>query len=71
VVATEWSVDDQAAAILVDKFCQIVAAAWGKGQQADFGQALKEAKLHVRNFPGRPNWDRPFYWAPFILIGPQ
>ena len=66
VVASHWGVDDEATAELMSAFFQEVTAAKTGGPVA-YAQALKDARLHVRN---RTGWTAPYYWAPFVLIGP-
>jgi CHAT domain-containing protein len=69
VVATNWLVDDAAAASLVSYFCS--GAAKSEQQQAgstDYAAALQAAKRWTRQ---QPKWSSPYYWAPFVLIGPN
>lgn len=47
------------------EFMKEIAAGQQKG--LSYGQALQHARQHVRN---NPRWAAPFYWAPFVLIGP-
>jgi CHAT domain-containing protein len=68
VVASDWLVDDEAAASTVSYFCALVAAAQQAGQPPDFARALHEAKRWVR---GQQKWAKPFYWAPLVLVGPN
>jgi CHAT domain-containing protein len=49
VVASNWYVDDRAAASLVSYFCSGVAKAEGTGEQADYATALHGAKQWVRS----------------------
>lgn len=67
VVASNWLVDDSAAASLVSIFCGAVA----KGQQAgavDYAAALHQAKRKIRE---QANWSSPYYWGTFVLVGPN
>jgi tetratricopeptide (TPR) repeat protein/CHAT domain-containing protein len=70
VVATNWLVDDEGAATLVNYFCTDIAQQ--EAQQADravdYAQALQTAKRRVRE---EPKWSSPYYWAPFVLVGPD
>ncbi|MBM4089824.1 MAG: CHAT domain-containing protein [Planctomycetes bacterium] len=69
VVATQWLVADEATARLVGQFCQLAAAAEsadGDGE-VDYAKSLWEARRWLRRQPG---YESPFYWAPFVLIGP-
>ena len=71
VVATNWLVDDEAAASLVSYFCSILANAEEAGKAADHAEALQNAKRWVRNNSDHPEWNSPYYWAPFVLVGPN
>ncbi|MGD9724014.1 MAG: tetratricopeptide repeat protein [Pirellulales bacterium] len=69
VVATNWLVDDAAAASLVSYFCS--GAAKSEQQQAgstNYAAALQAAKRWTRQ---QSKWSSPYYWAPFVLIGPD
>ncbi len=68
VVASNWLVDDEAAASLVGYFCSILANAEKAGNQPDYAQALHEAKLWVRQ---QKKWESPYYWGTFELVGPN
>ncbi len=67
VVASNWLVDDEAAASLVSYFCTNIAQA-GKTGEADYAQALHDAKCWVRQ---QEKWHSPFYWGTFVLVGPK
>jgi CHAT domain-containing protein/tetratricopeptide (TPR) repeat protein len=66
VVASHWSVDDEATAALMEAFFKEVTAAAGHGEAVDYATALNRARLAVRE---RAGWSAPFYWAPFVLLG--
>jgi CHAT domain-containing protein len=65
VVASHWSVDDRSTAELMGAFFQDVAEAAGQGKKVSYAAALRRAQRQARD--RRP---APFYWAPFVLIGP-
>jgi CHAT domain-containing protein/tetratricopeptide (TPR) repeat protein len=65
VMASCWSVDDRATAELMGAFFGAIRPANGK--PASFPDALKAARQTVRSKPG---WDAPFFWAPFVYVGP-
>lgn len=65
VMASCWSVDDAATAELMGAFFGAVRPANGKG--ASYPDALKAARQAVR---GKAGWESPFYWAPFVYLGP-
>lgn len=67
VVASNWVVDDEAAASLVSYFCAGVAKAEKSGDARAYGKALLEAKRYIRS---RDPWKAPYYWASMVLIGP-
>ena len=68
VVASDWLVDDEAAATLVYYFCSAIAAAEKAGSQPDYAHALQKAKRSVRQ---QEKWQSPYCWATFVLIGPN
>lgn len=68
VVASNWLVDDEAAAALIARFCGGLAAAEKQGVAADHAEILHQAKRWVRRQAG---WESPFYWGTFVLIGPN
>jgi CHAT domain-containing protein/Tfp pilus assembly protein PilF len=68
VVASNWLVDDEAAASLIGRFCGEVAADEEKDAAVDYAEALWRAKRWVRHHEG---WESPYYWGTFVLIGPN
>lgn len=68
VLASNWLVDDEAAASLVSYFSGLVAQAEKEGKQPDYAQALHDAKLWVRS---QQKWKSPYYWGTFVLVGPR
>jgi len=68
VVASDWLVDDEAAASLVSYFCGGVAQGTEGGHTPDYAEALTAAKRWVH---GQEKWQSPYYWAPFVLVGPH
>jgi CHAT domain-containing protein len=67
VVASHWSVADKSTAALMEAFFKEVTAATERGERVSYARALRKARLKVRN---TAQWSAPFYWAPFVLIGP-
>ncbi len=65
VMASCWSVDDRATAELMGTFFGAIRPATGKAP--GHADALKAARAAVR---GKPGWEAPFYWAPFVYVGP-
>jgi CHAT domain-containing protein/lipopolysaccharide biosynthesis regulator YciM len=67
VVASNWLVDDEAAATLVSYFCAGLAKAQKAGKPVDHAAALQAAKRLLRQ---QGKWKSPYYWASMVLIGP-
>jgi CHAT domain-containing protein/Tfp pilus assembly protein PilF len=67
VVASNWLVDDEAAASLVSYYCAQLAKQEHDGLTPDYARALCEAKRWVRK---QAKWQSPYYWSTFVLIGP-
>ena len=67
VVASNWLVDDEAAASLVSRFCGGLAQAEKNGKSVDYASSLQEAKRWVRQ---QQKWRSPYYWASLVLVGP-
>jgi len=67
VVASHWTVEDESTSELVGEFFQQMAENSKTDQPVDYASALQTARRHVRN---NPRWSHPFFWAPFVLIGP-
>jgi CHAT domain-containing protein len=65
VVASHWAVADDPTAELMEVFFTEALTARKRGAALPFARALQEARRKVRH--KRPE---PFYWAPFVLIGP-
>lgn len=67
VVSSHWNVDDESTAELIGDFAGRLALTLESGQAADYATALRGARRKVRD---NPQWSSPYYWAPFVLIGP-
>ena len=67
VVASQWNVSDRSTAVLMEAFFAAVTDAVKRNQPVDYAAALQKARQKVRQMPER---SAPFYWAPFVLIGP-
>jgi CHAT domain-containing protein len=67
VMASNWVVDDEAAATLVYYYALNIAEGQQSGQ-LDYARALHKAKQAVRQ---QAKWQSPFYWGPFVLVGPN
>jgi CHAT domain-containing protein len=67
VVASQWDVDDPATAELMVAFFAEVTASARKGEPVSYARALQLARRKVR---GQDKWSAPYYWGPFVLLGP-
>jgi CHAT domain-containing protein len=65
VVSSMWRVNDEATATLMSEFAAALAEALKAGQDP-----IQQARRKIRADQRRPEWRRPHYWAPFVLIGP-
>jgi len=63
VIASLWSVDDEATGVLMERFYTHLLEGIGKAQ------ALQAAQHDIRSDPGHPEWAHPYYWAAFVLNG--
>jgi CHAT domain-containing protein/tetratricopeptide (TPR) repeat protein len=66
VVASDWVVDDQAAAYLVSYFGKFLAKDYKRSRPPAVAAALRDAKRQIRK---EDKWKAPYYWAPFVLVG--
>jgi CHAT domain-containing protein/tetratricopeptide (TPR) repeat protein len=67
VVASDWLVDDEAAANLMSIFCNLLTRVEKDDSKADYAKALQEAKRWARR---QERWKAPYYWASLVLVGP-
>jgi len=58
VIASLWNVDDEATALLMERFYTHLRAGLSKGE------ALRQAQIDVRD-----EYPHPYYWAAFVLTG--
>lgn len=65
VLASCWSVDDRATAEMMAAFFGAVRP--GRGDGAAYPEAMRNARLAIRSKAG---WEAPFFWAPFVYVGP-
>lgn len=64
VIATLWSIEDEAATELMKLFYEGILR---HGLTAP--AALRRAQVSMWEKPAKPGWQRPTYWAPFVLLG--
>lgn len=67
VVTTNWQVADDASAYIVYNFMKTFL----DSQESAVAESLRDAKLSIRNNREHLHWRHPYYWAPFVLIGPN
>ncbi len=67
VVCSHWSVNDDSTSLLMSEFFKNLSRAWKNGESVDYASALQLARKQVR---GQEKYRDPYYWAPFVLIGP-
>jgi CHAT domain-containing protein/tetratricopeptide (TPR) repeat protein len=67
VVCSHWNVDDASTAELMGTFFEAIAKADRSGAKINYAAALQEARKSIR---ANRQWSSPYYWAPFVLIGP-
>ncbi len=65
VVASLWSVADDSTRLLMDEFANAIVESLAEGPH--YAQALQRARRLVKQ---QKDFSDPFYWAPFVLIGP-
>lgn len=63
--------DDEAVATLMALFVANAFDAGVLNNDADIALALRGAKRSIRENRGHSEWSHPYYWAPFVLIGPK
>lgn len=68
VVASNWVVDDEAGATLVNNFASYLAEAGTDVSRRDYAAALQKAKQKIRQ---QERWSNPFYWSSLVLVGPK
>lgn len=64
VVATQWPVGDQAAALLMSRFYEELVE-----NKTEVGEALRRAQLWLRDSEPSGEFAHPRSWAPFVLAG--
>ncbi len=68
VVTTDWQVADEASAHLVYAFVYYLHEC--ESGEPDYTECLRDARLSIRNHDNR-QWRHPYFWAPFVLMGPE
>jgi CHAT domain-containing protein/tetratricopeptide (TPR) repeat protein len=68
VVASHWGVDDRSTARLMTAFFKEVTDATRAGRPVAYAEALRKARRQMCALVD--DWSAPYYWAPFVLVGP-
>lgn len=71
LILSLWKVDDEATALLMERFYENRAGARGRSPM-NKSEALRDAKRWLRSYrtpDGRRPYEHPYYWASFILFG--
>lgn len=68
VVASDWVIDDAAGGSLISVFCSRLAQDRQKEVSPDYAKALRDAKRWTRQ---QEKWSHPYFWAPFVFVGPH
>ncbi|MCH8042207.1 MAG: CHAT domain-containing protein [Planctomycetes bacterium] len=68
VVCSHWSVDDASTAEMMGLFFDAIADALRRDAGVDYAAALHVARKKIRS---DPRWSSPYFWAPFVLLGPS
>ena len=63
LVVSLWKVNDTSTSVLMERFYRHLQEGKPKAE------ALRLAKLSLKNDPDMPALHDPFHWAPFILVG--
>lgn len=67
VVSSHWNVDDESTSELIGGFAAELARGLEPGSSPNYATALHAARKKVRE---RRDWSSPYFWAPFVLVGP-
>ncbi len=70
VIASHWSVADESTAELIGTFFEEIARQRKAAEPITYAEALQKARKKLREGSKDPRWASPYYWAPFVLIGP-
>lgn len=60
-LATLWAVNDQSTALFMSEFYRLLIQ-----EQLPRGEAVRQAQISLLK---QPQYRRPYYWAPFVLVG--
>lgn len=66
-LASLWIVNDRSTSELMQRFYQELSRVQ-EGEKISKAEALRRAQLAILR-SNQEDWNRPYYWAPFILVG--
>lgn len=66
-LATLWTVDDASAATVMEEFYRQLL----QNPESSRAEALRRAQINLWKAGAEQlkNWERPYYWSPYILVG--
>ena len=67
VIASHWNVSDASTAEMMATLFDEIGQSQTNEQPINYVMALQKARLKIKS---NPRWSAPYYWAPFVLIGP-
>ena len=67
VLASNWLLDDEAAATTISYFFDRRGAMERQGGAVDYATAIQQAKRSIRR---QQKWQSPYYWGTLVLLGP-
>lgn len=68
VIASLWCVSDDSTAILMANVFKSIRGDVTTQRRPDYVQILQASRKIIRN---NPKYTSPYYWAPFVLLGPS
>lgn len=69
IIGSFWAVDDYSTAWMMEQFYQGLKSFQNREVQVNKAQALRQAQMAMIRGDLGPNYTRPYFWAPFVLIG--
>ena len=69
VITTDWQVADEASAHLV--YALVYYLHESEVGEWDYAASLRDARLSIRQHEDNVYWHHPYFWAPFVLMGPE
>jgi CHAT domain-containing protein len=66
-VATLWQVNDYSSAVFMGEFYRELVSV--PAAQTTKARALQQAQRSLLKNPDNPDYQHPYFWAPYVLIG--